>query len=410
MKKNTKGYVKLSIILYIVILSVALVSTLAWFVFKQSATIDTEENSKIVVGEYLEICFDDGDTDDTNDEWSSRLSLASDAKFPDVSVTPEGKVWYPRALDDDDGLLFGEAGKGNYIDVTDAPDGYFVKLDLKIRSSKAVDVYLDSTSLVEGVNMEKEDGTIKEAETDEEGKLNVITKDVFSKDAVVGAARVAFFERDASGAKTLTKMWVPNTDYHLNVENGAFEENCTCTEKETYKYLNVAANGTVASANGGCSIWDDGVEDNQKKVMVGSDVLSTGGMIGDATPVLSFSEADTKKITVYIWVEGTDREASTLLSGGSIKYSLTFVGIGKTASTYDIESVYYKDGRLYKNDGNDEVDDVEVPANELLYSRDGLEWYPYPDSDVPDLGTFEKIYICAQETATQKQGDPRQVK
>ena len=53
MKENTKRYVKLSIILYIVILSVALVGTLAWFVFKQSATITTEENSKIVAGEYL---------------------------------------------------------------------------------------------------------------------------------------------------------------------------------------------------------------------------------------------------------------------------------------------------------------------------------------------------------------------
>ena len=403
MKKNTKGYVKLSIILYIVILSVALVSTLAWFVFKQSATIDTEEDSKIVAGDYLEICLDDGDTDDENDEWTSKIGVANTARFPDVSVTPDGTVWYPNSLDKNDEILLDGDGAGKYIDVTATPEGYFVKLDLKVRSSKAVDVYLDSSSLIEGLNMEKNDAAIKENETDESGELSVTTHDTFSKDAIVGAARVAFFERNDSNEKTLTKMWVPNTKYHLNVEKKIFEDDCKCGP-EDYKYLNVT-DGTVKSGSEYGS-WSE--DDVKAKVMAGESALVTAGNIGDAEAILSFDEAGTKKITVYIWVEGTDRESNTILSGGSMKYSLTFVGIEtKADSTYDINSVFYsEDGKLVYADGS------EVASGEVLYSKsqstDVNDWTPYA-SDAP-IESYSELYIRANETATHKWGEIKKLK
>ena len=398
MKKNTKGYVKLSIILYIVILSVALVSTLAWFVFKQSATIDTEEDSKIVAGEYLEICLDDNN-EDTPDDWTTHIGVKNVAQFPDVSVTPDGTVWYPKALDDNDGLLLDDKGNGNYIDVTNEAEGYFVKLDLKIRSSKAVDVYLDQASLLKGMDMDKKDTAIKETTVDESGKIEVETKDEFSKDAIVGAARVAFFERDDSNKKTLTKMWVPNTSYHLNLENNDFEENCNCEQKETYKYLKVA-DGTV-KAGDEYGVWND-------KVISGENALVHGKTVGDAQPILRFTGAQTKKITVYIWVEGTDREANTLLSGGSIQYNLTFSGIQtKADSTYVISKVSYSDGKLVYTESGE-----EVAAGEVLYcnvdSSDPTKWIPYTSG--ANLDGYTKLYIRANETATQKWGASTPIK
>ena len=77
MKNNTKRYLRLSIILYIIILSVALVGTLAWFVFEKTAVISVDKDSKIVAGDYLELCLDDGDNDDSNDIWASELELDS---------------------------------------------------------------------------------------------------------------------------------------------------------------------------------------------------------------------------------------------------------------------------------------------------------------------------------------------
>ena len=188
MKENTKRYVKLSIILYIVILSVALVGTLAWFIYEKSATIKTEDESRIVVGEYLEICFDDHDDNPNNDEWVTDIGVTNVAKFPDVSVTPNGKVWYPVSLNEGDKLLVGDDSQGVYRDVTGTPEGYYIRLDLKIRASKGLNVYLDNESFVRG-DMTKTDANVT---VDENTEVS------FSRDAIAGASRVGFFDENGN--------------------------------------------------------------------------------------------------------------------------------------------------------------------------------------------------------------------
>ena len=371
MKKNTKGYVKLSIILYIVILSVALVSTLAWFVFKQSATIDTEENSKIVVGEYLEICLDDNN-DETEDEWNNHIEVTNIAQFPDVSVMPNGTVWYPKTLDENDNLLAGEA---NYLKPTgDALDGYLMKIDIKVRASKAVDVYLSDNSFVSGVTSGAEDA---------EKKLN--------RDVIAGAARVAFFEDKKESANL---MWVPNHKYEL--ASDASSLNLEGTPEDGYKYIE----GVTGSIEYGT--W------GTDKVLVGDNdkALATTNTIRESKPFLSFDEAGEKKVSIYIWIEGTDRESNTALSGGSIKSKLEFIGIdSKAASTYDIDGVTIGDSRkLLKADGS------EVASGEVLYSIDGKIWQAYTEGGSDVIRDSATIYIRANETATQKLGNIRPIK
>lgn len=368
MKENTKRYVKLSIILYIVILSVALVGTLAWFVFKQSATITTEENSKIVAGEYLEICIDNGE-----DNWVTDMKLADPVQYPDVSVTPDGTVWYPISLDEGDQLFTGEKGKGVYDNVTEK-EGYFLKLNLKVRASKGLDVYLHSDSYIEGVNMDKTDAN-----------------KMFSKDAIAGAARVGFF-----GEEGLKTIWVPNEKFQLlSDENGVNGFEFDGEAEGEYKYLNVV-DETVNAGN-------EYLEWDSNKITVGDNVLASDNSINEAKPLLSFSAAGEQKLTVYVWVEGSDREANTVLSGGSLKFNLKFVGIeSKAPSVVDIADVEYQKGALvYASNG------AEV-GSEILYSRDAESWTPY-STGAPLANGNETLYVRARETANEKAGSIKEI-
>ena len=383
MKENTKKYVKLSIILYIVILSVALITTLAWFTFEKSATISTEEDSKIIAGDYLEICLNDG-----SNNWVTDMKLAQSVQYPDVSLTPEGKIWYPVSLDENDQLFVDDAGKnGVYRDVTN-DEGYFIKLNLKVRASRGLDVYLHSDSFVRG-NMEKTDANIT---VDENTNIS------FSKDAVAGAARVAFF--DSEGVKM---VWIPNEKYNLVIDEETgkpinFLQDGT--PEGEYKYLNVV-DDTVPSGNEYCK-WDDDL------LSYGDNVLaSTEGSyssINDAKPILSFAEAGEKELTVYIWVEGSDREANTILSGGVLQYNLKLVGIErKAASTVNISDVAYSGGKLIYASSGSEV------GSEILYSYNAKSWTPYTTKN-PDLANGKSVlYVRAKETATEMAGTIKEI-
>jgi hypothetical protein len=374
MKENSKKYVKLSIILYIAILSVALVGTLAWFVFEQTAEIKTSENGKITAGEYLEIAMDDGN-DETPDKWLSKIELASPAQYPDISVTPDGKAWYPVELDDDDNVKIGEDRA--CINVT-GEKGYFVKLNLKVRASKAVNVYLHNESSVDGMDLKKTDAN-----------------NTFSKDAIAGAARVGFFGEDG-----IITVWVPNEKYELASDASSINYNGNA--EGAYKYLNVNDAGNVSSSETEIA-WDS------EKLLVGKDNLASDTMTNASAPLLSFDEAGEKKLTVYVWVEGTDREANTVLSGGSIKFNLKLVGVLPKAlasenADLDINAVEFNNGTLTYNGAE--------AGNEILYgfSADGVTT-PYASGD-PNLVGLEagrKLYIRTAETKDYYLGEIREI-
>lgn len=391
MKENTKRYVKLSIILYIVILSVALVGTLAWFIYEKSATIKTEDDSRIVVGEYLEICIDDHDDNPDNDEWLSEIGVTNIAQFPDVSVTPEGKVWYPKSLDDNDQLIVGANSEGVYTDVTATPEKYYIKLDLKIRASKGLNVYLHKDSSVIGVNMNKDDAKVK---------LDDNTEVTFSKDAISGAARVGFF--DENGAANF--VWVPNDTYELLKDENTgkvtgFEQGGN--PESDYFYLNVNVDGegkTSLDENTKYGKWE------KNQISAGENVLASDSNVNEAKPIVSFDSAGEKKVSLYIWVEGSDREANTVLSGGSLEYLLKFVGIDpKVTSSVNIDDVSYDGGKLvYASSGN------EV-GGEILYSYDSNSWTPY-NTNNPDLAKGNTVlYVRAKETAAEQASDIKEI-
>ena len=374
MKENSKKYVKLSIILYIVILSVALVGTLAWFVFEQTAEIKTSENGKITAGEYLEIAIDDKN-DETPDEWLSKIELASPAQYPDISVTPNGKAWYPVELDDDDNVKIGEDRA--CIDVTDVK-GYFVKLDLKVRASKSLNVYLHEDSEVQGLKLDKADAN-----------------NSFSKDAIAGAARVGFFDESGNAIT----VWVPNEKYELASDASSINYNGNA--EESYNYLNVIDEGKIL----GEIAWDS------EKLLVGKDNLASDTMTNASAPLLSFDEAGEKKLTVYVWVEGTDREANTVLSGGSIKFNLKLVGVLPKALASENADLDINVVEFNKADGTLTYNGAEA-GNEILYGFDAdAVNTPYAQND-PHLDNLEsgsKLYIRTAETKDYYLGEIREI-
>ena len=369
MKQSTKKYLKLSLILYVVILAVAAVGTLAWFQYTREVAPTDEGN--IISGKNVDICINDG-----NDLWGNEISISRAEKMPDISMTPAGDFYYPRALDGNDELITGDAGKGLYLKI-DNPTGYFIKIPLKVRANQALDLYLEDTSFVKGVSIA--DGATSTT----------------SADAIAGAARVAFFEVSGS-TKTLKTVWIPNEKYQLY---GTGNVDLVGNPEPVYYYLNVQGN-TVEKDNKTIA-WEDSL------LSIGNDSLASCEdssdeseivYVDDATPLLSFTEAGQKTLEVCIWIEGTDREAKTLLSGGTISYELDFVGVeSKKDPTIDINQVTYDAGKfLYE--GND-VSDM------ILYSVDEKIWSSY----MPGTPYFDDIaYIRVKETKDTKLGPVRE--
>lgn len=380
MKENSKKYLKLSIILYIVILGVALVGTLAWFVFEQTAEITTSENGKITAGEYLEIAIDDG-KDETPDEWLTKIEYTEPTQYPDVSVTPDGTVWYPVKLNDDDTIITDTDGV--CTDVTDTPEGYYVRLNLKVRASKAVNVYLHNDSYVYGFTEPHANNT-------------------FSKDAIAGAARVGFFDEKEDAIDAIA-VWVPNEKYELASDASSIKYDDGDAE-ESYKYLNVSDAGSVSSSETELA-WAS------EKLLVGNDNLASDTMTNASTPLLSFDGAGEKKLIVYVWVEGTDREANTVLSGGSIKFNLKLVGISEKAEASENTGLVIDDGVFNKADGSLTYNGEEM-GNEILYGFDADSVNtPYAPND-PNLANVEsgsKLYIRTAETKDYYLGEIREI-
>lgn len=376
MKERTKKYLKLSLILYVVILCIAVVGTLAWFDFNREVEIAPQDEAKIMSGKNLDICVVDAEGKASS--WGNSIEIDKPEKMPDISMNPDGTFWYPKpsALDKNDNIICGKEGKGCFDNVTDK-DGYFVKIPLKVRANKALSVYLDDSSFVKGIS-------IVEGETS-----------TTSQDAIAGAARVAFFE-----GSTLKTVWVPNENYQLGMTaDGGFKVDLTGKPEGGYKYLNVVDDmvpegrenldwdSRLISVGDAALVSGEGTDDDTKPLYV-----------NEATPLLTFDEAGEKELTVYVWIEGTDREAKTALAGGTIAYELMLIGVeAKAEPLIDINAVTYDSGSFFCEGEN--------VNTKILYSVDGEKWTIYGPNN-PNVADIK--YICVAETATEKRGPSRE--
>lgn len=217
----------------------------------------------------------------------------------------------------------------------------YISFDLIIRSTNSVNLSLDKNSFAVG-NCETTPGDGSLAPSSGTA-ANKSTYGNFSKDAIVGAIRVAFIDlaednsltadnlltsdTTAELAGTPSLLWVPRPDIHLNnngddlsVTGWKLDTAITDTSLGTYlhQYYNIFNDNdtNVVTDNRSCvkasSINSNGVYFNDKVKLTTLSYRGTDGMYYG-------------KIRVRIWVEGTDTESRRALSGGRFKvfYDLT---------------------------------------------------------------------------------------
>ncbi len=424
-KKINNRLLKISIILYAVLIAVVGVFSVAWFVTNKRVEIGVNEEISLAVGNNLEFALVEDATKDP--DWRSKIVLSpkSDRNYPDVTaglVGDELKFYYPTVLDDHDNVL----PNSEYLSELTGDEGYYIQLRLKFRASVNMGVYLTDESFVKPIKTSKIDSAYGEISTD----------------YIAGAARIAFSEiteTDADGKilkETLKNVWIPNDKYELY-----YKEVDTTVEGQTVKttrafvdddgkresfyrdvtdendpnYNNAAPYGYLSVVNNQIryNAWAE--EDYCKKlVTVGNSLLASSGLdnepvINSAKELLTFTSDGTlqeKELMVRIWFEGTDREADKALNGGKVNYNLTFLGIDKKEASEENETklnslAYGVDGKLYLN---------SEPATEkdnLLYSYNGIDWNSYSPtgSNVAPLKDNEKnyVYVRIRETTTNKE-------
>ena len=428
MKLQTKKWIRLSVILYIVILSAVAVATLAWFVIDETASLQTDTDMKITTGNKLEIRPLDADGNpDENYQWGQMQNIdVEDRTYPDITYDYINKTFYfPTSVDEN-----GQAVDESYREVSDSiSKDYYITVNLRFRSTLKMEVYLEDDSYVSGL-----------AQTlVGDGSDNKSSFGNFSRDGIAGAVRVAFFERDPhsyDGQQFLRNIWVPNDTYKLttNTSDGqspsytfSTGENMadpTQNIETDLGYMSKQSDGTMIK-----KVWTQN-DYLDRIVTLGSQELASvedadgndvTPMINNAAPVITFTDADLKEsgfyekdLVIKIWIEGTDREANSVFTDGQLKYNFKFSGVQKDTNpvddpknenSFENRPVIYEEGKLYFKPTAEGAEKVAVTQNDnLLYSFDGKFWSPYnnsiPSNSMPVDAEF--FYVKYGETSLYK--------
>lgn len=377
MKERTRKYVKLSLILYVALLSAAVIATTAWFITSRTASIKSSDDDMVIqAGQQLEISMANGSTD-----WGSTIKVpVLNQSIPDI--TGDGvNFYYPATLDSNDEPIMNDAS--TFLDVSENPNGeYYIELKVKFRTAAQTKVYLANTSSI----------TPKDLTS-----VNDLTETV-SKDILAGAVRVCFFEESDP---TNRIIWIPNDRYQLNsaAVGHSFVQNGEREDSYGYLLANTASN-QITAYNWDVSHFRTG------KVMVGNTALASPSttvddvvvpaMTNGGAALLSFeggTEKTEKTLVIRVWVEGTDREAVTDLVGGQFSYDLNFISINKEENNNSLSTVTWSGNTLNGITGGTNVE----------YSFNAIDWMSYSNQIAGDTG-YDTVYVREKETATKTCG------
>lgn len=154
-KTSVKKWLRLSVILYIVILSVVAVSTFAWFVFEKTVALESATEMQITAGNKLEIILmDDEWAEIESGDWRSNIDITmdGDTMYPDISSKDGQIFYYPKALNNGeapekedfyDVIVHNGVLHGNDIETSsEVRSQYYVTVNLKFRTAQPMSVYL----------------------------------------------------------------------------------------------------------------------------------------------------------------------------------------------------------------------------------------------------------------------------
>lgn len=423
MKKltETKKWIRLSVILYLALLSFAAVFTMAWFMFDETATIKTADNMQITVGAKLEVSMvgDDGKAG----EWGQLISCDTPTTLPDI--TGNGSLFYfPKVLTEDDDTFEASDTFYEISDASEDKDSYFITMHLRFRTTLPMDVYLSEESFVSGLS-----DVLVGADVDNKSIFGD-----FSRDGIAGAVRVAFIEYDPAAIDeyTIKNVWIPNDKYEISYTDDQIgnegDHRAVFTTDGNREYA--AVESETPRFNYGYMTQDgDKMEfepwtldqyvsryvtlDSQNFATVNSDGSQ---WINEAASLITFNEADFKNgiaerdLIIKIWIEGTDREADKAFTDGQLKYNFSFIGIQKAAFETENSELAAKkivsDGqKLYYNENGTREEITQT--NLLQYSYNGVDWKPYNGVMVAEsTASYPYVYVRYAETVNVKASNP----
>ena len=344
----------LSVLLIISILAVSF----AWFYINENTYVDFGSDIKCEAGESLEI------SDDGGVSWSGVINKTGFSSAT-IDITGDGKNFYKPVEINENAQ---PVGYNAASPVDENGYGEYVCIDLMFRSTTRLGVYLSEDSYIEPVDPQKEG--------------NIFGK--FSRDYIAGSTRVSFVHNDE-----VKMIWAPNPQYELVKENKgkySFNENGVF---ETYRY--------TTYENSAYSVKEFSADDYAFSKFLPGSTESNGTNAGKSARLFTLEppaedQYDVEAVRVCIWFEGTDREASEALAGGTVKIKLKFTGIEKeenTAGENDINNIVSSDGV------------INNIKNGMSFSFDGIEWISYSGTNFPsDLSGFENVYFKYPETET----------
>ncbi|MBR6548893.1 MAG: hypothetical protein IKT68_05040 [Clostridia bacterium] len=325
----------------------------AWFYLNESTYVDFGSDIVCEAGKSLEISADGGRT------WNAMITQTGFSSETQ-DITGDGiNLYRPTKMDDNNlPLSYEQAVVYN----KQTKKGDYVELKLKFRSTSPMDVYLSGESYISPANPTKE-GNIFGA---------------FSRDFIAGATRVAFIENG------VTKMiWAPNPNYQLTAGNdGMFSFN-EFGQPEVYRYT-----------DSNYQVQPYSEEDYANSRFVAGSTEADTAYAKKSARLFSIQPATDDygyaDLTLRIWFEGTDREASHALAGGQVKVKLKFTGIDKSEITADQQQ---KLDRVTCSNGN-----LSGLTEGMSSSVDGINWAIYPET--PNLSGRSKVFVRYDETAS----------
>lgn len=389
--KNRKKLIGLITFYLLIIFTVT--TTFAWFFINKE--IEVEYGSEIIceAGTSLELSLYEGIDEETSEElWTDYSGYVKydgiAAKIQDI--TGNGKNLYrPTGIETnpDTGELYpGGLTVASKTDTTGYGD--YIELEVKMRSTSNMNVYLSGDSIVEPIH---------EFDTDK----NIFGN--FSKDFIVGAIRVAVLEKAEDGSEELKMLWAPmpkielikNPDHTYRLEQDG--------DIETYYYYK------FDEASGKPIKHEVTSEEYASKLFVIGSTNTTESMVNNS-PVLttlspSIDEVVEKRMVIRVWFEGTDREADQALGGGQVSMNLKFVGmLEKDAQSEDVTQMM--DSISFTEEENN-ITKIENITEDVYYSIDGYTWLKCSESGVNNLISAInnrtkdlKVYLKYLESAT----------
>lgn len=248
-------------------------------------------------------------------------------KAGNVSISKDGESWGSKLeLNIDGGNLTITEYSGNgdylYLPIIEGREviGYYLPNDNTVMSSPG---YLEAKVII------KTDIPIH-LYLSQESTISPVDLDN-PLDYIAGALRVSII---AEGQDPF--IWAPNATYQLN-DDGTVNPNGQAESKYSYvKNNNINNNNVIENTEENLVIIDNseqkafGVSDDKR--FVWGNLLEIDNYEYEVLPIFSTDKELTgiveRKITIRIWVEGTDREASSSLLGGKFNIKLSFQAVG----------------------------------------------------------------------------------